>query len=124
MLTSSCYRLAKQKRERLRSAHLAPDYVPLGGASGLADLESRLNPEGNLRAERDEGSGSGSDEEDPDRRMQFIGRSKKRGDDEAGGLFSHSREPQVFFICLSSRSFCCSQSSGKTTLVPTVNPKS
>ena len=83
----------------MRSAHLAPDYVPLGGASGLADLESRLNPEGNLRAERDEGSGSGSDEEDPDRRMQFIGRSKKRGDDEAGGLFSHSREPEVFCTC-------------------------
>ena len=28
-------RRAKEKRERLRSAHLAPDYVPLGGAAGL-----------------------------------------------------------------------------------------
>jgi len=28
-------RLAKAKRERLRRAHLAPDYLPLGGASRL-----------------------------------------------------------------------------------------
>lgn len=80
------FRLAKEKRERLRSAHLAPDYVPLGGAS-LAELESRLKPEGGLNAERDEQSGS--DDEDPDRRLKFVGSNRQTG------LFSQARESEV-----------------------------
>lgn len=34
-LTHTKRRRAKEKRERLRSAHLAPDYIPLGGAAAL-----------------------------------------------------------------------------------------
>lgn len=35
MLDHASCRLAKAKRERLRQAHLAPDYVPLGGTAKL-----------------------------------------------------------------------------------------
>lgn len=34
---SPCRR-AKEKRERLRGSHLAPDYIPLGGVGGVAGL--------------------------------------------------------------------------------------
>ena len=75
---------------------MAPDYVPLGGATGLADLESRLNPEGSLRAERDRGSGS-EEEDDPDRRTAFVGKAYFQ-DADRDGLFSQAREPQVCFL--------------------------
>lgn len=61
-------RRAKEKRERLRSAHLAPDYLPLGGAERLTS--QRAEPEGPKAAEED----SASDEDDLDMRMRFVGR--------------------------------------------------
>ncbi|KAK9825809.1 hypothetical protein WJX74_009574 [Apatococcus lobatus] len=61
-------RQAKEKRERLRSAHLAPDYLPLGGAERLTS--QRPEPEGPKAAEQD----SASDEDDLDMRMRFVGR--------------------------------------------------
>ena len=85
--TGKC-RLAKLKRERLRSAIVAPDYVSLGGAIDLASLESRLKPEGGLQQQDADGNESGSDE---DHRMTFVGGRKQR--QSAGqGL---SEEPQV-----------------------------
>lgn len=76
------------KRERLRSAIVAPDYVSLGGAIDLASLESRLKPEGGLQQqEAANGNESGSDE---DHRMTFVGnrRAAAAGQDI-------SAEPQV-----------------------------
>ena len=73
-------RRAKQKRERLRSAHLAPDYIPLGGAAGLtassnAEAAARLRGDG--AGGGDAGGDAHSDDEDPEAedalRMQFLG---------------------------------------------------
>lgn len=88
-------RLAKQKRERLRSAHLAPDYVPLGGAAGLANLEARLKPEGGIQQMEAAQAGSeGSDEEGNDRRMTFVGDLRRRT--AAGDALADSAaEPQA-----------------------------
>ncbi|KAK9815407.1 hypothetical protein WJX72_003173 [[Myrmecia] bisecta] len=62
---------AKAKRELLRSAHLAPDYIPLGGAAGAAGLAAQ-QPRGG-----DEPAGSsGSDEEPGHLRMQFLGAAR------------------------------------------------
>lgn len=66
-LNISCYmcRLAKAKRERLRQAHLAPDYVPLGGASrllnpgGLGSSSSTLAGSSRVRSDRVLTSGQG-----------------------------------------------------------------
>ena len=79
---SGCRR-AKQKRERLRSAHLAPDYIPLGGAAGLT---ASSNAEAAARLRGDSGGGGDaagaggdahSDDEEPEAedalRMQFMG---------------------------------------------------
>lgn len=74
------------KRERLRSAIVAPDYVSLGGTVDLASLESRLKPEGGLQQEDVDGNESGSDE---DRRMTFVG--------GRGNGRSAPAEPQVLF---------------------------
>ncbi|KAI3437850.1 hypothetical protein D9Q98_000296 [Chlorella vulgaris] len=91
---------AKAKRERLRGAHLAPDYIPTASAP---DALSRLRDK--KRAEEDLGAaaGSGSEEEQEDQmRMKFMGagppaaaqgaKGKARGgagagsgDDEADG---------------------------------------
>ena len=74
ILTLVACRRAKEKRERLRSAHLAPDYVPLGGAAGLT-ASSNQQAAARLRGQADE-EGANS-EEDPDEedgiRMQFVG---------------------------------------------------
>lgn len=65
-------RLVKAKRERLRQAHLAPDYVPLGGAGKLTSRDFKLDVP--ARAEADEG---GSDEDlEEHMRMQFLGKAK------------------------------------------------
>ena len=89
------YRLAKQKRERLRSAHLAPDYVPLGGAAGLANLEARLKPEGGIQQMEAAQAGSNeSDEEGNDRRMTFVG-DLRRQKASAGALPDSAKEPQA-----------------------------
>lgn len=82
--------MAKLKRERLRSAIVAPDYVPLGGAVDLANLESRLKPEGGLQQQSADGNESGSDE---DHRMTFVG---GRGQIQADR--SLAEEPQVHII--------------------------
>ena len=34
-ICSGIGRRAREKRERLRGSHLAPDYIPLGGVAGL-----------------------------------------------------------------------------------------
>lgn len=83
-------RRAKEKRERLRSAHLAPDYIPLGGAAALTGNQAAADKlrDGSAlgggaagdgragRASDSGGSGSGSDSEGEgeagqDLRMQF-----------------------------------------------------
>ena len=82
-------RRAKEKRERLRSAHLAPDYIPLGGAAALTSNQPAADKlrdgsapgggaadGGEARASDSGGSGSGSDSEGEgeagqDLRMQF-----------------------------------------------------
>jgi hypothetical protein len=57
-------RLAKAKRERLRQAHLAPDYIPLGGAAALASADFKQS-EGAVH--------SGSDDEQEEHiRMGFL----------------------------------------------------
>ena len=106
-----CCRRAKEKRERLRSAHLAPDYIPLGGAAALTsnqaaadklrrDTTGAAAADGGAARASDSGGGSDSDEEEgepgQDLRMQFGGgaapqrqsgrRSKGSGSsDRAGG---------------------------------------
>ena len=77
-------RRAKEKRERLRSAHLAPDYLPLGGAERLTSQR----PEAEA-ARRTEGE-SASDEDDADMRMRFVGRDAPKP-----VLPVHDAEPQV-----------------------------
>lgn len=74
----------------MRSAIVAPDYVPLGGAIDLDNLESRLKPEGGLQqaslaADENE---SGSDE---DHRMTFVG-NRYQSQQPGQNL---SAEPQV-----------------------------
>jgi hypothetical protein len=49
-------RRAKEKRERLRQAHLAPDYIPLGGASRLLATSGRA---GGADGSDDDGGGGG-----------------------------------------------------------------
>ena len=62
--------------------------MSLGGAIDLANLESRLKPEGGLQQQSADGNESGSDE---DHRMTFVG--GRRQTKAAGqGL---SEEPQV-----------------------------
>lgn len=73
-------RRAKEKREQLRSAHLAPDYIPLGGAAALTSNQGAA-----ARLREDKGAdgggaspagGADSDNEreaDADMRMQFVG---------------------------------------------------
>lgn len=81
-------RRAKEKRERLRSAHLAPDYIPLGGAAGLT-ATSNQDAAARLRVQQRDAEGSGSEEE-PDAedavRMQFVGGSRKGGRRQGGPL--------------------------------------
>lgn len=94
-------RLAKEKRERLRSAHLAPDYVPLGGAAGLT---SNQNAAARLRGDKTDAAvlatGGDSDEErdaEADMRMQFIGRSST-GHAARGSVFA-AADAEVRAIC-------------------------
>ena len=71
-------RRAKEKRERLRSAHLAPDYVPLGGAAGLT-ASSNKQAAARLRGQRDDDGGAASEEEEDEEdgiRMQFVGAAR------------------------------------------------
>jgi hypothetical protein len=71
-------RRAKEKRERLRGARLAPDYVPLGGASRL--LSSAAH------------GGSGSEDEDGDGKGGGGGGEGGSGsDDEAEALQDRMR---------------------------------
>lgn len=60
-------RRAKEKRERLRSAHLAPDYIPLGGAAALTSNQAA--------AEKLRGSGAGGED---------AGGEAARGSDTGG----------------------------------------
>ena len=87
-------RLAKEKRERLRSAHLAPDYIPLGGAAGLANLESRLKPEGSIQPTEAAPGASDSDDDNPHHRMTFVG-DQRDGTARSGVLSALAEEPQV-----------------------------
>ncbi|GMH38322.1 hypothetical protein BSKO_06206 [Bryopsis sp. KO-2023] len=57
-------RMAKAKRERLRQAHLAPDYLPLGGTSTLLSQDYK-------RKESGQDSDSGEEREE-DMRMAFV----------------------------------------------------
>lgn len=84
-------RMAKAKRERLRQAHLAPDYVPLGGASrllgagGLGGLSSTSSK--GLAAKADQGSAAAADHDQD----QDLGSGSDRdglgeGSDQEGDL--------------------------------------
>eukprot|EP00887_Chlorella_sp_A99_P007831 scaffold20.g7831.t1 len=68
---------AKAKRERLRAAHLAPDYLPLQG--GGAGLGARLRDKKAADEAAGAGAGpieSGSDEEaEDDMRLKFMGKA-------------------------------------------------
>lgn len=57
--------MAKAKRERLRQAQLAPDYLPLGGASNLLSQDF---PQSDRR------ESSESDAEEDCMRIQFAGK--------------------------------------------------
>jgi len=60
-------RRAKAKRERLRQAHLAPDYLPLGGASKLLGVSAPGSDDAAAAAVRGPYAGSDSEgEEDND----------------------------------------------------------
>ncbi|KAG2423252.1 hypothetical protein HYH02_015353 [Chlamydomonas schloesseri] len=94
---------AKAKRERLRQAHLAPDYIPTAGLAGLSRLGGRgggggggggrragsAGPDGS--GEGGEGgaggSGSGSDEE-----AEEMMRIKFSGKEGAGGKAGRAKE--------------------------------
>lgn len=68
-LSTDALRMAKAKRERLRQAHLAPDYLPLGGASSLLSQDFK---------HKDMAKNSDSEEEvEEGMRMKFIGGSTK-----------------------------------------------
>lgn len=94
------HRRAKEKRERLRSAHLAPDYIPLGGAAGLT-ATSNQQAAARLRNQQADGSNSEEEEEAEDGvRMQFVGgvrpsgaRSVPRGAE--GGQVSLLKRPST-----------------------------
>ena len=73
----SPFRLAKEKRERLRHAHLAPDYIPLhsitrttAGAGGRAARGGRAGPSLVDDGAAGAAEGSGSDEE-PEEMMRL-----------------------------------------------------
>lgn len=78
---SDAIRRAREKRERLRSAHLAPDYLPLGGAAALTAGQGIASaPLTSLGAQplvpntASSTSGDSADEgEAPDSRMLFVG---------------------------------------------------
>lgn len=80
---SDAIRRAREKRERLRSAHLAPDYIPLGGAAALTsgnNVEALplngakaegLSP---MKGSSTSGDSDSADEgEGGDSRMLFVG---------------------------------------------------
>jgi GC-rich sequence DNA-binding factor len=76
-------RLAKAKRERLRQAHLAPDYLPLGGASRLLGASGSAAAAGSSLS-RLAGRGLGSSA------AAGGGGLGSGDDDEGGGLGSGS----------------------------------
>ncbi len=123
------YRRAKQKRERLRSAHLAPDYIPLGGAAGLtassnAEAAARLRGDGGGGGDAAGAGGDAhSDDEDPEAedalRMQFMGADrpdKARARARAGMqarrapshdiVLGHARRLQLPWLAGSAHSQC------------------
>eukprot|EP00210_Caulerpa_lentillifera_P000132 g127.t1 len=63
-------KLAKAKRERLREARLAPDYLPLGGASNLLSEDFKDTEDHRMASESD------SDDQEDNARLQFIGAKK------------------------------------------------
>ncbi|CAL8463414.1 g2948 [Coccomyxa elongata] len=75
-------RRAKEKRERLRSAHLAPDYLPLGGASALM---SKGGQEKDSAAAAVAESDS-EEEAEEQMRISFLGDVKKGGKASNGVL--------------------------------------
>jgi hypothetical protein len=89
-------RRAKEKRERLRSAHLAPDYIPLGGAAALSNKEAAEK----LRSRERSGGSGGSDsdrEAEDEMRIQFLGPAKagKQKGLFAEATFGDVRSPTV-----------------------------
>ena len=65
-------RLAKEKRERLRYAQPAADYVPLGTGASLAPGTATSTE----RGKKGDASGSDEDDDDPRLRMSFLGSGK------------------------------------------------
>ncbi len=80
------HRLAKAKRERLRQAHLAPDYIPLGGATRLLATGGAAAGDGSSFKAAEEALGSGSDEEQEEQmRLQFMGKKDATAGNVNGG---------------------------------------
>ncbi|KAL6746306.1 hypothetical protein V8C86DRAFT_3034818, partial [Haematococcus lacustris] len=83
-------KLAKAKREALRQARLAPDYVPLGGASrllatGRAATQGLRAVQGEEEGEGRQGSGSGSEPElDGATRLRFSVQGETRRASQQG----------------------------------------
>lgn len=75
----------------MQHAHMAPDYIPVGGADSLQD---------SLRsAAAKEGSGSDSEPEaGDDLRMSFLGDTKKRGKAAPGVFAQVAEEAQVHLL--------------------------
>lgn len=63
-------KLAKAKRERLREAQLAPDYLPLGGTSNLLSQDFKTTEDQRMA------SGSDSEDQEDNVRVQFLGVKK------------------------------------------------
>eukprot|EP00884_Botryococcus_braunii_P016142 jgi/Botrbrau1/3210/Bobra.37_2s0040.1 len=66
-------RRAKEKRERLRTARLAPDYVPLGGAAALLRKDA---PQQEAKTGKQEGGSDSEEEVEEQLRMTFLGPPK------------------------------------------------
>ena len=88
-----CHRRAKEKRERLRSAHLAPDYIPLGGAAALTSNKgaaARLRDDpaaGSPGVTGRDSDSEGEAEPGDEMRMKFVGGQPERQRD-GGGVFT------------------------------------
>lgn len=77
VLLCATARLAKAKRDALRHAHLAPDYVPLGGANKLLSGAGAGSLKSSYKAASEDGGDSGSDVElEEQARMTFVGTNK------------------------------------------------
>ena len=95
-------RKIKERRARMQHAHMAPDYIPVGGG-GADTLQDSLRS-----AAAKEGSGSDSEPEAGDNlRMSFLGDTKKRGKAAPGVFAQVAEEAQVHLLPAAQAGLCC-----------------